>query len=90
MSKKRGYHRELKRKAVTYKGGKCEICGYSKCLAALTFHHILPEDKSFNISHVLRILPWKLIKKELDKCFLLCANCHCEIHSIENSRTSFG
>lgn len=69
----------LKTDAVLYKGGVCEICGYNKCLAALEFHHINMEEKEFTISKV-RTLSVDKIKHELDKCMLLCSNCHREIH----------
>lgn len=72
--------RELKAKAVEYKGGKCTNCGYNRCLAALTFHHIDPEKKDFGISRLLKIASWKEIKRELSKCQILCTNCHSEHH----------
>ncbi len=56
-------------------------CGYNKCLSALEFHHIDPLKKDFNISQ-FRTTSFESIKKELDKCDLLCANCHREIHYI--------
>ena len=70
---------ELKRRAVAYLGGKCEECGYSKCLGALSFHHKDPSKKEFSIgsSHCRS---WEAIKAELDKCRLLCLNCHSEFH----------
>lgn len=70
--------RALREQAVTYKGGKCEICGYNKCLSALEFHHPDPLNKEFNISD--RITSFEAIRAELDKCHLLCANCHREVH----------
>ena len=69
---------ECKRRAVEYKGGKCMICGYSKSLRALEFHHV-NDDKETNVSS-FRIRDWDLLKVELDKCSLLCANCHREEH----------
>lgn len=71
----------LKELAIEYKGGKCEICGYRKCNAALEFHHINMQEKEFTISKV-RTLSLDVIKPELDKCMLLCANCHREQHQI--------
>lgn len=65
--------------SVLYKGGKCIKCGYSKSYQALDFHHLKPEDKSFTISKNLNIR-WSFLKNELDKCILLCANCHREHH----------
>lgn len=67
-----------KERMVAYKGGRCQICGYAKCLRALEFHHIDPETKEFNIagSHLRR---WDVVQAELEKCILVCANCHAEI-----------
>jgi hypothetical protein len=68
----------LKLRMVLYKGGKCALCGYNKCMKALTFHHIDPTTKEFNISgnHCRK---WEVVQKELDKCVLLCSNCHAEV-----------
>ncbi len=71
---------EIKKKAVAYKGGCCEICGYNRCLAALTFHHRDPSQKDFGISDIMNIVTHRKLKNELDKCHLLCLNCHSEVH----------
>ena len=68
----------LKQKLVDYKGGKCEICGYDKCIDALEFHHKNPKEKEMTISRYGKSL--QTLKKEADKCILVCANCHREIH----------
>jgi len=65
---------------VEYKGGKCSLCGYHKCLAALGFHHLDPHTKLFTISGN-HCLSWDKLKNELDKCILVCANCHKELES---------
>jgi hypothetical protein len=79
---------ELKEKAVQQLGGKCEICGYDKSMRALQFHHIDPTRKDFSISSKGTI-KWESIKKEIEKCQLLCANCHTEIHeNLDKSRRS--
>jgi hypothetical protein len=70
--------KEKKAKAVEYKGGKCYICGYSKYSGALDFHHIDPKTKSLGIVKLINNT-WSLIQKEIDKCVLLCANCHREV-----------
>jgi len=70
--------KERKLKFIDYKGGKCESCGYCKSLSALEFHHIYPDKKEFTIS-AKRSLNEET-KKELDKCKLLCSNCHREAH----------
>lgn len=68
-----------KQKAVEYLGGKCSKCGYNRCIEALHFHHT--RDK---ISEVGKMFgyhrSWNEIQIELDKCILLCANCHHEQH----------
>lgn len=69
---------ETKIKAVDYKGGKCIICGYSKCLRAMHFHHLDPTIKSFSIS-MCQNRSWKVVQAELDKCVLLCCRCHTEV-----------
>ena len=71
---------KVKEMAVEYKGGKCEICGYNKCKGALEFHHLDPNEKDFGISHKGYTRSWESVKKELDKCIMLCANCHREVH----------
>lgn len=67
-----------KQKLVEYKGGECCRCGYKKETKALTFHHLDPKEKDFNISG--KSWSFERLKKEVDKCVLLCANCHIEIH----------
>lgn len=68
-----------KLKAVEYKGGKCTKCGYDKCYAAMDFHHVDPSQKEF-VWNDLRKRKWSDVILELDKCVLLCANCHREEH----------
>jgi hypothetical protein len=69
----------IKEKAVAYKGGKCENpkCGYNKYIGALEFHHI-DGDKEFGIGAKGYTRSWESVKKELDKCIMLCSNCHKE------------
>ena len=63
---------------VKYKGGCCEKCGYDKSYEALQFHHVNPSEKDFTISG--KSYGVERLKKEVDKCVLVCANCHIEIH----------
>jgi len=72
---------KIKELAVEYKGGSCINCGYNKYIGALEFHHLNPKEKDFNLSHNGHCRSWEIVKKELDKCILLCANCHREIHN---------
>lgn len=64
---------------VSIKGGGCKLCGYNKCPAALEFHHLDPAEKEFQINKRWSMSDEKLLK-ELDKCVLLCSNCHREVH----------
>lgn len=59
----------------------CVNCGYRKCLAALEFHHKIPAEKSYALSHrgVTRSLA--AARAEASKCVLLCANCHAEVEA---------
>ena len=70
----------IRKMSVDYKGGRCEICGYSKCNNALEFHHRDSNAKDFGISAKGYTRSWEKVKAELNKCILLCANCHREIH----------
>lgn len=60
-------------------GGKCTKCGYDKCVDALEFHHLDPSIKEFHLGEA-RGLSIDKLQKELDKCILVCRNCHTEIH----------
>lgn len=70
----------FKRNWIKSHGNGCNICGYNKCIDALEFHHINPQTKKFSISnkgsHGIDEL-----RKEAEKCIVLCANCHREVHA---------
>ncbi|OGL40555.1 MAG: hypothetical protein A3C43_01895 [Candidatus Schekmanbacteria bacterium RIFCSPHIGHO2_02_FULL_38_11] len=72
--------KKLREMALEYKGTRCSRCGYSKCIEALEFHHLDSDGKDFGISNNGYTRSWSKIKKELDKCIVLCANCHREVH----------
>jgi hypothetical protein len=59
-------------------GGECKKCGYNKCMAALDFHHI--REKEDKMSSLFKNQSKKKALKEIEKCILLCANCHREVH----------
>ena len=68
----------MKLKAIAYLGGKCSNCGYSKFPQALEFHHKDRTTKAFGLG-LPHTRSWERTKKEVDKCTLLCANCHREV-----------
>jgi ribosomal protein L35 len=71
----------LKLKAIEYKGGVCSRCSYSSCVEAMEFHHLNPSEKDFGIGKIGTKKSWSSLVKELDKCILVCANCHRELHA---------
>jgi len=73
--------RRLKRLLVREAGGKCVICGYDRCEAALEFHHLDPDQKEFAISHGGLTRALEVLREEVKKCILVCANCHAEIEA---------
>jgi transposase len=76
VSKRR---RRVKEILVEEAGGACTLCGYDRCLSALEFHHVDPDEKRFELSRrgVTRSL--ERARAEAAKCVLLCSNCHAEV-----------
>lgn len=72
---------KVKIMSIEYMGSKCECCGYDKCNSALEFHHKDPNKKDFGISSKGYTRSWEKVKEELDKCIMVCSNCHREIHA---------
>ena len=72
---------KIKNALIEYKGGECQICGYKRYRGALEFHHVNPDEKEFGISKEGKTRSLEESKKEADKCILVCANCHREIHA---------
>lgn len=72
--------KKIRLQAIAHTGGKCIICGYCKYPGVLEFHHRNPSQKDFNVSKKGHCRSWERVRKEIEKCDLLCANCHREIH----------
>lgn len=77
LASKRKYH--VKKKLVEYKGGKCVECGFVGDAVSFDFHHT-KSNKDFNIAGNYN-RTWKILLEEVDKCVLLCSNCHRVVHS---------
>lgn len=79
---------QRKKDAIEYKGSSCMDCGlvYNNNHYIFDFHHLDPslKEKDWN---QLRLTSWDKIKIELDKCDLLCGNCHRTRHwKIDNEK----
>lgn len=60
----------------------CQVCGYDRCEGALEFHHLNPEEKEREVGAMMKNrTPMKTFINEVEKCVLLCANCHREVHA---------
>lgn len=77
----KAWRQKIKIDLVNYKGGKCVSCDYDKCISALEFHHLDPKEKDFSIGESGKTRAFEKMKEEVDKCVLVCANCHREIHA---------
>jgi transposase-like protein len=73
--------RRLKRQLVEEHGGRCVLCGYDRCVAALHFHHLDPETKQFGVGAAGVTRSLTAARDEASKCIVLCANCHAEVES---------
>lgn len=77
--------------AVKYKGSKCEDCGLDLITNywCAHFHHLDPKQKDFTIGELYQ-KRWHHLKEEVQKCALLCSNCHnkrhCDIERQEECR----
>lgn len=76
------WRKNTKENIVNNMGGCCQLCGYNKCFNALELHHVIPEEKELSFGKI-RSNPKsiEIISKELEKCILLCSNCHKEVHA---------
>lgn len=75
------WRRRKKQTLVHEAGGKCKLCGYDRCMAALEFHHLDPARKLFPLSMRGCTRSIQTLRAEAAKCVLLCANCHAEVEN---------
>jgi 5-methylcytosine-specific restriction endonuclease McrA len=83
LSRGEWVRKSRKQRLINHFGKKCTSCGYDKCISALDFHHINPKEKEFQIGKHLQYKYVRLLR-EAEKCILLCANCHRELHYNES------
>jgi hypothetical protein len=73
--------RRNKETLVSEHGGGCNVCGYSRYLGNLHFHHRDPATKEFSVSFNRTIIAIDRLRAEAKKCVLLCHNCHGEVEA---------
>ncbi len=61
---------------------QCQVCKYSKNLAALDFHHVESHTKDSGLG-MMKTASFERLRREAEKCVILCANCHREVHNAE-------
>ena len=72
---------KLRKEFTDYLGGCCSKCGYDKCVDALDFHHLDGNDKDYLVSQMqYSTYSKERIIKEMEKCVILCSNCHRDLH----------
>lgn len=77
------HRRKNKIKAMTLLGSSCSSCGikYNGSNGAIfDFHHVNKEEKEYQLGTIMA-WSWVKIENELEKCVLLCRNCHALEHS---------
>jgi len=72
--------RKVKHLLVEEAGGRCRLCGYDRCVAALEFHHLDPDAKEFGVAQ-RGARSIERLRAEARKCVLLCSNCHAEVEA---------
>jgi transposase-like protein len=73
--------RKVKQILVEEAGGACILCGYDRSLAALQFHHLDPSTKAFGLAERGVTRSIEEVRREVEKCILVCSNCHAEIEA---------
>jgi hypothetical protein len=81
------WKRDARHKVAAYKSERgCEDCGTTDA-RVLDLHHRDGEEKVMAVSQMLNRRSWSAVKAEIDKCRVLCANCHRIEHSSEDDRS---
>jgi hypothetical protein len=82
------HQKEIRNFIEKYKENKsCSICGYNKWGKALHLHHKDRNTKKFGIANATNLgVSIETLKEEIDKCIILCSNCHTELHYLENKK----
>jgi ribosomal protein L44E len=73
--------RRTKLRAVAWFGGRCHGCDEAYPPPVFDFHHWDPREKQFGLATDGIARSWEKVLAELEKCVMLCANCHREVHA---------
>lgn len=76
----RSRKKQVREKVDQIVGTECWLCGYNRCRRNLCFHHVDPGTKDFGLTTRELMLKWDRVFAEMQKCVLVCGNCHGEIH----------
>lgn len=87
---KKKQYQKYRRMLHELKINGCALCGYDKCPDALSFHHVNSKDKKFCVCITNLHCKDRKIIDEINKCILLCANCHWEIHYKKQGSEKYG
>ena len=83
--RQRDKRKENWEKVFEYFGGrKCSMCGIESEYPIFDLHHTNPDEKDFNPSRLAHYR-WENMLKEVEKCALLCSNCHRIVHYKERN-----
>ena len=90
----RGYTNTRRKKTkegiIKTMGGCCAHCGLIDNPIVYDIHHVIPTEKEYTLGQILDHSPEK-IKKEIEKCILLCAHCHRKEHErMRSSKSEVG
>lgn len=86
------YQRKRRQKRINYlrqirKNGCCAFCGWKEHPEILNFHYLDPSSKEFGFSgSEIGNVKLEKLQQEIDKCILLCPNCHTWLHFQENAK----
>ena len=84
---KERYHSKKEEIREVKKQLSCVKCGYNKCVEALDFHHINPQEKESTVARMIaNSYGIEKAFEEMEKCVVLCANCHREFHYLEKEQ----
>jgi len=91
MTRQRKYQRRKREWLIVTKLlSGCDMCGFTpsrRNARKLHYHHRDPSDKLFNISNECHNVSWAMLRAEVAKCDVLCADCHATTETFGNGQS---